>query len=336
MRQDKKHPTIRHLKQLLNRYPKLAEQSDLIRQLHKESVCFIPMNAYQSIYLNETSSLPEMLALMTDISKMGALIPWSYSKLIYRFDDEAALEIMQTEMDSIIPISVFYRLPAWSIYVETPPIDFENGQKINGFYAHLDAGNPDNPGYESDELRLLLDTTGGLVALPLPLKETTVKGLIDGLISSAKVQASKVHIFDDVSPDDNWSSIMLTYIKPVLSLLIFICTQNDEVTERKPVKQAYKRNGYVINPDPIINDVGVRIGSAIKLSKQQAEAKEREYTSTGRLAPRPHIRRAHWHGFWSGSKKDDKQKFNLKWLPPIPVGTDDTDKITPTAHKIKK
>lgn len=36
--------------------------------------------------------------------------------------------------------------------------------------------------------------------------------------------------------------------------------------------------------------------------------------------PRPHVRRAHWHGFWSGPRKSEKQRtFSVQWLPPIAV-----------------
>jgi hypothetical protein len=36
---------------------------------------------------------------------------------------------------------------------------------------------------------------------------------------------------------------------------------------------------------------------------------------------RSHIRRAHWHGYWTGPKKEpEKRKFKLLWLHPILVG----------------
>lgn len=34
--------------------------------------------------------------------------------------------------------------------------------------------------------------------------------------------------------------------------------------------------------------------------------------------PRPHIRRAHWHGYWSGPR-DGARRYDLRWMPPIAV-----------------
>lgn len=47
--------------------------------------------------------------------------------------------------------------------------------------------------------------------------------------------------------------------------------------------------------------------------------------------PRGHIRRAHWHGFRSGAMKTpagdpipaELRRFDVRWLPPIPVNLDD-------------
>lgn len=33
----------------------------------------------------------------------------------------------------------------------------------------------------------------------------------------------------------------------------------------------------------------------------------------------PHIRKAHWHGYWKGSKKENTQEFFYKWIPPVVV-----------------
>ena len=71
-------------------------------------------------------------------------------------------------------------------------------------------------------------------------------------------------------------------------------------------------------------DVGVRIGAELRKT-QQSECEI--YSHGENVSPRPHIRRAHWHGFMSGSKKRadgsliplSERKFELKWIPPIAV-----------------
>ncbi|MGC6378155.1 hypothetical protein ACNO7L_10190 [Bisgaard Taxon 45] len=52
---------------------------------------------------------------------------------------------------------------------------------------------------------------------------------------------------------------------------------------------------------------------------------------------RPHIRRAHWHGYWTGKRDEpENRKFDLKWLPPFAVGLKDGAEIPAVVHKIKK
>ncbi|MDR1660399.1 MAG: hypothetical protein LBR94_08720, partial [Desulfovibrio sp.] len=63
---------------------------------------------------------------------------------------------------------------------------------------------------------------------------------------------------------------------------------------------------------------------------QAAESPPRH--GTGESAPRrAHIRRAHWHGYWTGPRKprpdipEERQwrRFSYRWLHPMLVGGDD-------------
>ncbi|KGQ30106.1 MULTISPECIES: hypothetical protein [Gallibacterium] len=92
-------------------------------------------------------------------------------------------------------------------------------------------------------------------------------------------------------------------------------------------------------------DVGVRIGTALKqayLSESKSTTTE-ERLSSSHKPHRPHIRKAHWHGFRSGKMKDengnlipaDKRKFELKWLPPIAVNVEYDIELPVVIHKAK-
>jgi hypothetical protein len=66
---------------------------------------------------------------------------------------------------------------------------------------------------------------------------------------------------------------------------------------------------------PTVWTVGEETGAQIKKARETATRK------TG-YSVRPHMRRAHWHGFWSGPLTAEKRDFAVKWLPPIFVGGD--------------
>lgn len=72
-------------------------------------------------------------------------------------------------------------------------------------------------------------------------------------------------------------------------------------------------------------NVGYQLADRLKKAKEVEP--ERLDNSTSELlsadkslthaSPKPHVRRAHWHGYWVGSKSD--KRFVLKWLHPILV-----------------
>jgi hypothetical protein len=51
-----------------------------------------------------------------------------------------------------------------------------------------------------------------------------------------------------------------------------------------------------------------------------------EVSSSGN-SPRTHIRRAHWHGYWTGSSEQKRFKYN--WLSPIVVrGRENVEQVS--------
>ena len=77
-------------------------------------------------------------------------------------------------------------------------------------------------------------------------------------------------------------------------------------------------------------DVGFRIGAALRLAQSSPDQKG----ELGGSGVRPHIRRAHWHGFWHGPREGTRS-FKLKWIPPIPVKVDDLDAIPAAIRKVE-
>lgn len=65
-------------------------------------------------------------------------------------------------------------------------------------------------------------------------------------------------------------------------------------------------------------------------------------TGGAHAGPRGHVRRAHWHGFRSGPRKRDdgsviptaQRRFDLRWLPPIPVNLPDVGELPATIRRV--
>ncbi|WP_298150647.1 hypothetical protein [Flavobacterium sp.] len=140
---------------------------------------------------------------------------------------------------------------------------------------------------------------------------------------------------------DTWQSAL----EPIINLLLYVCSENADIDgkQRTPANPAPKKTkrGWRHFPaeSPSTWDVGVRMGAALRRAYHAAETEMGGENS----GPRPHIRRAHWHGFRSGAMKTpdgvhipaEKRKFELRWLPPIPVNLDDVSGLPATVRPVK-
>jgi len=81
-------------------------------------------------------------------------------------------------------------------------------------------------------------------------------------------------------------------------------------------------------PAPVRWDVAVRLGAAIRAGRARTESEEAAERASG---VRPHIRRAHWHLYWTGPRTSERVP-RLHWLPPIPVNVEGG--IVPTVREV--
>lgn len=80
-------------------------------------------------------------------------------------------------------------------------------------------------------------------------------------------------------------------------------------------------------------DVGFRIGADIRAFEARS-TDSAEQTGAG-TSMRPHVRRAHWHSFWTGPRDQPQLRTKrVRWLPPTPVNVNNSDDLVPTMHKV--
>lgn len=114
---------------------------------------------------------------------------------------------------------------------------------------------------------------------------------------------------------------MRDQIVPMLQLVLYLCSDEPDMPAIQHPQARMRASGAVDAPkEPRIWDVGVRIGAAIRRYDNTSRGNATDGDGA-HASPRPHVRRAHWHHFWTGPLSGDR-KLVLHWLPPIPVGTD--------------
>lgn len=304
--------------------------------------CYLPMAGWYAIVCADAGVQRLGMDRVGDVAKIAAIGSWRATQGIYRFDPALYAAVAETPVDGDIPCDVLYRLPEWCVYLETPGIEWA-GAPLHGVWVHLEADA--NTG--RTELRLLADSDIALSAIVLHLGAWSLAESINRAVAESSRQAQHTGLRDiaEKLAKVDIAAVMRPVIEPIVSLLLYLCSQNAEIGDgttrpKNPEPTRTKRGMRLFAPDnPTTWDVGVRIGAALRRAYHAADTGQAE-THSG---PRPHIRRAHWHGFRSGPMKradgteilSTQRKFDLKWLPPIPVNLSDVSELPTTIRPVK-
>jgi len=295
-------------------YPNAWSQLDELRRDRGTDIpnwpdwCFCPMSAWYAVVSSELQVKQVSQLYIADVAKLAALGAWRYTQSIYRFDNAVYQSLIETVPRGAIPADVIYRIPEWCVYIETPGMQWMS-RNLAGFFAHLEY----DVNTERHELRLLLDTDDELIPIVLHLGAWTITEAIDRSLSETVKQAKTAGVAFNKS--DDLVMQMSESVYSLISLLLYVCSDGVEYNDdQRPSKAKAKRTkkGWRLFPaaKPRYWDLGKKTGDLIRAG----------HSGGGSGKKAPHIRRAHWHSFWLGS--GDEKKITIKWLPPIPVASD--------------
>jgi hypothetical protein len=307
---------LNNLREVMKRYPDLGKRlNTFVAEKNKKlpnwhDCVLLPIAVWKKIaqsYGDET----ETLSGIAECHRLAAIGTWRYSQGIYRFHDEIYKSLIETEIPDIIPFKLLLRLPEWCIYIETPNTTM-HGNILHGVYAFWDHDYVDS----SVTLKLVFDRDDFHLAVPIPL-----------LDDNSSIAAALSRLLYKDAPD--WARAAFSFveeiIKPIMSLLLYICSDEPEIDDArmpgsypdrvypKKVKGGFK---LFVPERARIWDVGKHTGEIIAKAQCSSETKQSsEYKS-----PAPHLRRAHWHGYRTGK---GRKTFEFRWLSPIAVNVRD-------------
>lgn len=289
--------------------------------------CYLPVSAWMAIVENRHGDMTPATSpdLITDGTALAALAGWRYTQGIYQFNSAVYAALLATPPAGDLPCDVLLRLPEWCVYVETPggiPGAFDG---ICGMFIHLDHGDDADAPY----FRAVLDFGD---RLGQPINMSVGPWSVDEGIerTRAAIVAEHPHVAADL--DDEFISQATATANAAVSLALYLCADEPEIDgyiagskPHYPTPTRTKRGWQLFPPDkPRLWHVGEQTGAAIEHFSGTSCAHEHK-------GPRPHIRRAHWHGFWSGPIKPREgielppRRFGYKWIPPIAVGVGGDD-----------
>jgi hypothetical protein len=295
-----------------------------------------------------------------DLNYNGALIAtlgsWRVAKDIYLYDETVFEELWNTPIEGKLPIDVLHKLPTICAYIAFhSPRDLGHGGACHGFFVHLDHstgpvlrmtldfGNVDR--IDANHVALApygveLHQGKDLLQCLQLMHDKMSPRLIDGLSERFK-RMTPEEIDDALSP-----GAFKSVLEPLVSLTVYLCSTSAEIRAQDPLRglrESYtkktKRGVRTFVPEtPQVWEVAFRIGATLRAAA--ASAAHSVPGDGSHASPRPHIRRAHWHHFWTGPKaavgkpEVPARELVVKWIPPTPVAMGPDGEIVPTVHRV--
>lgn len=275
-------------------------------------------------------SEPERKNLIIDLVIPNFIITeWSKSKQVYCFDAEMENALMNTEKVKISPV-VFRRLPYRCFYIE-----FAEGGYFTG-----NGGLEDNHGVfvkfselENGDFHLIF------IRFRNDQKYFTGHLLLDHRSYPDIPVQDREYIIDrelDCPAESVAQKDWKQFAMFVLNAILYLCAVNNEVTENPVTAKTYHPGRIAKNKFSEVRkwDVGVRFGAAVRCQKDRiqkdAETDCPESNShKSHASPRPYMRRAHWHHYWTGKGRTE---LILKWIEPVFVGSGD---LSAVKHRVE-
>jgi len=341
--------------EILNRYSKLYPhawpQMEAFRNAKGDADfvnwaawCWVPVSgAYAVVSGGGDNSIP--LDRMVDVAAIHALAAWRLSQGIYRFDSDVFTAIVTTPLTREIPFETLLRLPEWAVYIETPGLAHPlfRDATVHGFWASLE----EDTRSRGVELRLLFDAEAGLFSVPLhllpgkPLADCIADFVEVGLVHALKENSIAGTVWDEIVARAR-DKETVEAIAPFVNLVLYLCADQPDIdgepSRARPEKTKRGRRWFPADK-PRIWQAGFRIAQWLRRAREARDIArgEGEGGQSG-AAVVPHVRRAHWHGFWTGPRdKPDARTFSIRWLPQIPVGfsVEDFTELLPTVKKVR-
>ena len=290
-----------------------------------EVVRFSP-SVYQEYCMVDTNNLADLRysthKYMSDLHVFGA---WRNSLGIYVIDKDIIQDIVKSPIPVETPVDIFSRLPEWSVYMDMSALNYMEtvkegvALKIIGFWALYDLVFLN--GKYQRILKLYVNIEGGNSDNLAPIIEMAIDNgkTVEQSINDA-YKAEK-----DIDPIValNYAKSDIDMLKMLLSMLLWLCAEEPDISNiqgepvnkdalRLPKYRVNKKTGVFIPPDkPTIYDIGKRLGGEIRTFNERLDSGDSRISSR----KRPHIRRGHWHGVWSGTGQN--KQFKIYWQSAI-------------------
>ncbi|CCK82422.1 AcrVA2 family anti-CRISPR protein [Desulfobacula toluolica] len=320
-------------KTYMTAYPNAADQALMFREMKTTGEqtwpdwCYLPVAAASAIVVDEIEKRGvDMAQAASDIGNLAAILAWMPTKSVYRFDPDLLKSLWDVTLDKDIPVDVLFNLPSWCCYIDLEGFAPADRMKLHGFFVYLESDA--NSG--GREIRLTFarpgDDGSGIMTLPFHIDDQTKIG--DMLQST--LDFSNPYLPNELKDLKNFQvdqADAAELYSSYFSLVLYLCSADRDIIQTSKVRKVKKSK----NPKkkkrqlPVEYRVGSAIGGAIRRARGSSQG-----TGEG-TKKSPHIRKAHYHTYWTGK---GRKKPVVKFIAPVPVNIGD-EPVVPIVRRVK-
>lgn len=255
-----------------------------------------------------------------------AVARWYYcGRQMYKFDEELSkLLSNQNKSDVTVSIETLKHLPCDNFFVER---QFNNSA---GFFVSVD-----------EEVVTIVDIyPTGISSIICPIADQiTIRDLFESAIRTNSDEAKK-YLSGDSEKDQQSIDATVDVICERFQYIVYLSAINAEIEPITKGAIGKRTSNTNDNPKPTtqsktqISNVGYRIGASLKPKQTNVTYVDKNKLSEHHGTPKaPHIRRSHFHSFWTGS--GENKTLVVKWIGAVFVNGD-KEIDTTTLHTIKE
>lgn len=295
---------------------------------HWPEWCYAPIAAAIAVATEGAPITPQNRELFFNSMKLAqqiaALAPWRLSKEVFLVDEDFEALLFEQDGDLDIPSEILLQLPYPCFYMEFHNLTL--GHRYHGAFVHLEY---DIKSHDRELRFLFVSENGNTWGFPIHIDErslesnlahTREEGYSNLLPDEHEVRAA-------MTSTEERSRLLNEFLRKALQLVLYVCASNAEISPNSEQALITKRSSTIKDRYAEIRkwDVGARYGAAIRQYRKKELLPVSDEKAHGTHAsPRPHMRRGHWHNYWTGPKSDPSQrKLVLKWTPPTIIGADE-------------
>ena len=280
---------------------------------------------------------------------------WSRTRGVYNFDATLADAVMRTPPTKEIPARVLARAPEWATAITAPGLISRFGYPADCVWIYLDPSMLDKDGPYLSFCWLLSRSAKTMLNSPSSQIYCKYSNEPDAMHPMYRIDHVTISVAEALNPekaDNLWcrklgfmqaDNPMLAMIeqyqhiatRQALSLLLYLCAEDVDIEASARVKATPRKPPPKQHQPPAVPglwEVGYRVGSAFRAHEARAATAPPPGDDAGASggAKKPHVRKAHWHTYWTGKGRAVPK---VNWLHPMLINTHTADSIPITEHE---